>query len=237
MKKLFFLIFTLQLLVASEIKIDLKEFDSIKNVSPLSVTVHSSDDYFAIFDNSDDLLKDFELKIINGVLKIAHKDRSWWKFWKKFSLRSASLKIFVPLKDIKSIHNYGVGDIQTVDGIESEALSIHQFGTGKISVASLTSNELDVKLSGTGEIEIENQSKIGIAKINLSGTGNIDMLKSYAKSIDVKISGTGNVKLNVEDSLKGNINGTGKIYYIGNPKISFKSNGTGSLQPYKNQSL
>ena len=60
------------------------------------------------------------------------------------------------------------------------------------------------------------------------------MLKSDAKSIDVKISGTGNVKLNAKDSLKGNINGTVKIYYIGNPKISFKSNGTGSLQP-KNQ--
>lgn len=233
MKKLLSWIFALQFLVAEEIKIDLIKFNSIENKSPIKIVLYSSDKYFASVDGADDIFNKLQIKTINGVLNISQKNKSWWRFWDKILLGSIDLNIFLPLDELKSIHNYGIGSIQSIDQIKTQTLSIHQTGTGKIMIGSLSSNDLELKLNGTGKINFQKESSINSAQISLNGTGSIDMGESLIKSANVKISGTGDIKLNVEDLLDGRTNGAGNIYYSGNPQISFKSNGVGAIIPYK----
>ena len=84
-----------------------------------------------------------------------------------------------------------------------------------------------VTISGSGSAKL-----IGSAdevKFINEGSGKIKAYDFPVKKAEIDIEGSGYIYVNVSESLVARIDGSGNIYYIGNPAINFKEFGSGSL--------
>ena len=157
------------------------------------------------------------------------------------------------------VHNSELG-IQLKEGVElgdhepitiyiSSALFNNIRLSGKVNLYGETlivTDVLDVKISGTGEVDIKVMANTVAASITgngkmwfegetisevftISGTGNIYSFDLLTEIADVSISGSGDMEINVEEFLKANISGNGNIYYRGYPSIDSQISGVGKL--------
>ena len=142
-----------------------------------------------------------------------------------------------------------LGDHEPIIIYISSALFNNIRLSGKVNLYSETlivTDVLDVKISGTGEVDIKVHANTVAASITgngkmwfegetiseiftISGTGNIYAFDLLSKISDVSISGSGDMEINVEEHLSAYISGTGDIYYRGYPSIKSLITGTGKL--------
>lgn len=171
-----------------------------RNVSGFSsVNVNGSSKVFITQGNTIDvkviaysnLIPYLETKVQNETLLIAYKSNA--------NIQNDNSEIYITMPVLTSLTTSGSGNINS---------------TGNFSDI----DHLNVSISGSGNISIEK----GVAKsysISISGSGNVNSFGLSAKLADVNISGSGNAELTVLENLKARINGSGNIYYMGNPSI------------------
>ncbi len=116
--------------------------------------------------------------------------------------------------------------------VEVSAPSLEEIkltGSGNVEVLnSLRADELEVKVSGSGNVSVGSGS-IRKMKVNISGSGSVEAYCDISV-LDAKISGSGNFTANVGTNLFYNISGSGNIYYYGAPSLKGKKAGSGSLE-------
>lgn len=83
--------------------------------------------------------------------------------------------------------------------------------------------------SGTGDFVITDSMNQQSMKIYLEGAGNFSGFMMTAENCQVDISGTGNCEITVTKELDVTIDGTGSVYYKGNPSIQEDIAGTGRV--------
>ncbi|OIQ22091.1 MAG: hypothetical protein BM557_01555 [Flavobacterium sp. MedPE-SWcel] len=132
----------------------------------------------------------------------------------------------------------------------TELKEINLIGSGKIFGKNTFYNDLMVRLSGTGNININLKNKkieaivLGSGCITLNGktndftckligSGTINAKQLKANIVDAIISGAGNIKTKCNKSIKGKISGTGILTFTGNPdEKSFKRIGSGEFKAF-----
>ncbi|MCJ0743163.1 head GIN domain-containing protein [Pedobacter montanisoli] len=104
-------------------------------------------------------------------------------------------------------------------------------GSGKVEIegAFETLPFLNIGVSGSGDVLLNNYLDAHEVDIEISGSGKADFKKLNAKYADVSISGSGHAFVQVEEKLKAHISGSGKIYYAGNPLIEQYISGSGKV--------
>ena len=103
-------------------------------------------------------------------------------------------------------------------------------GSGDIMLSDVTEDEVELYISGSGDItafgEVERLSA------GIDGSGDMDLAELYAGEAVVEINGSGDIVVNASSSLECEINGSGDIHYTGNPsEIKREINGSGDIQP------
>ena len=86
-----------------------------------------------------------------------------------------------------------------------------------------------IRSIGTGDVMIEDEFKAARVDICLNGTGNFDGFLLEAKKATVEITGTGSCEITATESLDAILEGTGSLYYRGNPVINADVSGTGKV--------
>lgn len=110
---------------------------------------------------------------------------------------------------------------------ELEMVSL--FGSGDVEVINLDANSFAYLLSGSGDLKAF--GKVKELELNIAGSGEIDTRELIAEDAIVHISGSGHIKVYANEYLNGHINGSGNIYYYGNPEyISSHISGSGSIK-------
>ena len=120
----------------------------------------------------------------------------------------------------------GSGDIDVV-GINDE-LSLYMTGSGDVRVRKLQLNKCTVVMTGSGDLQLEGSVSLLVSK--LSGSGDMGAYDLNAAKVDVVGNGSGNISVSVSDYLKAALNGSGSIYYKGNPaKVKISEKGSGEI--------
>ncbi|MDA3911149.1 MAG: DUF2807 domain-containing protein [Bacteroidales bacterium] len=124
-----------------------------------------------------------------------------------------------------TLESDGTGDM-FVSGNASD-LYVDIDGTGNLHLdGEFNNSEFDI--DGTGSCFIDGQTKSNHIKID--GTGGFYGLNFISKKSSVKIDGTGNAEVFAIESLSVSINGSGNVYYSGNPnELFYTGNGSGKL--------
>jgi hypothetical protein len=137
------------------------------------------------------------------------------------------IRIDVHTPDLYDIELDGSGVIYSDYYIYVDYLNIELNGSGLIDLRDIDAQEMDVLLSGSGEIEL--WGLVGENNMDIPGSG---VIKAYHLEQDecyASISGSGDMYVFVYDLLDANISGSGNIFYRGNPRINIKISGSGSL--------
>jgi hypothetical protein len=175
-----------------------------------------------------EILSKVQTEVLDGVLSITYK--SDVADWTGLSWIGKDLRVsyFVTLRDLTTIDLAGAGSIRG-ENLKGEALLLKHSGAGSLDLKEISFSDLDVDLSGLGEIRLTGE--VQSQRVDLNGAGNYlgESLKSQHG--EVEVSGAGAAKVWVEQALTAKLSGAGSIKYKGDPKIEKNNTGIGSIKP------
>ena len=94
---------------------------------------------------------------------------------------------------------------------------------------SIYQDEIDLKVSGSGDIKLS--GKVIDSNLKVSGSGNINIKKLESNSIFAKVSGSGNIKCYANLSAIAKVSGSGNITIFGNPtNRDISKSGSGNIK-------
>ena len=162
-------------------EVNVSGFDSVDLNGVADITIHPSEDYKVIVTTDSNIQDNVVITSKNNSLYISSKND-------KFTTKELTIDIYMP--NLKSVRLKGVGNLKISKGKATD-LEIIQKGVGDID---------------TQDYEVEN------VNITLSGTGNI---KTWAtKTLTGKLSGLGDVLYKGNPFVKVDINGVGDVRKI-----------------------
>jgi len=110
-----------------------------------------------------------------------------------------------------------------------ELASAKVSGAGDLNVDHVTSQQLELAVSGAGDLRASGQVQNVIAKI--SGAGSADLQQLFAENADVRISGAGDVDVYASQSVNARVSGAGRVNCYGNPaEVDQHVSGAGSIR-------
>lgn len=112
--------------------------------------------------------------------------------------------------------------------VTAKALSaVRVSGSGSARLESLSTERLEVRISGSGAVVASGRAEH--QNVDISGSGDYDG-KSCAGAIgDVHISGSGRAVVNVSEHLEAHVSGSGDIHYLGHPSVNSVVSGSGRV--------
>jgi hypothetical protein len=132
------------------------------------------------------------------------------------TLHPSQLVIYTNSKDLNKINITGSGDIRLENAVNTGNMEIAVVGSGDVKADSLYCENLNVKITGSGDIILKGAA--GKAAYSIAGSGDIDALDYLVQELDCRVSGSGDIKAYVYNQLKASISGSGDIRYKGNPE-------------------
>ncbi|MCB8985697.1 MAG: DUF2807 domain-containing protein [Ardenticatenaceae bacterium] len=113
--------------------------------------------------------------------------------------------------------------------ISAKALNMVEVaGAGSMDVHNLSTDKWQVKIPGAGSVTVDGQTTTQTVEINGAGNYNGENLSSQETTIHS--SGAGMAVVQVSDTLDVTIDGLGGVEYIGNPTVTQKINGVGTVK-------
>lgn len=101
-------------------------------------------------------------------------------------------------------------------------------GAGDLNVDGVYSTQLDLSISGAGDVRASGQVNQITAKI--SGAGSADLQELQAEHAKVKISGAGDIDVFATDSIDARVSGAGSVNCFGKPQnVKQHVSGVGSI--------
>ena len=182
---------------------EVASFDEVSIALPATVNFIVSDEYSCTVRVDENILDYLDIRVEEDELKLTVA-----KEGQGCELRPTDFVIEISAPSLKEIKLLGSGNFEVLNTLRAE--------------------ELEVKLSGSGNVYIGSGS-IRKMKVSLTGSGS---LEAYCDTsvLDAKMSGSGNITANVGTNLFYSIAGSGSIYYYGTPNLKGKKTGSGVLK-------
>ncbi len=152
-------------------------------------------------------------------------------FEKGYSVNyNANLKIYVEAPDFESLGMSGSGNVRGDGKLSGNLLSISISGSGDFDLDDIQYQEMDLGISGSGDVTISGfASRVDM---RISGSGDVKAGDLKAQSVKCQVSGSGNITCNAQKSLEAYVSGSGDIRYKGKPEsVKTKVSGSGDIDP------
>ena len=167
-----------------------------------------------ILETDDNLMAFILTDVQNGILVIS-KDPT-------VSLRPSrsqgtGIEAHLTLSSIDSITLSGVGGITVPDDLTTTQLELTLSGVGDIDIFNLDAQTLDVLISGIGDISVDGQVDDQLITLTLGSIGDYDAGNLSSETVDVEIAGGKSATVRVSTTLNANITGSGSVFYHGSP--------------------
>ncbi|MBX2841634.1 MAG: DUF2807 domain-containing protein [Flammeovirgaceae bacterium] len=148
-------------------------------------------------------------EVRGNTLKIYPKDKSW-----RYGKSEATLSI--SFENMEKLSISGSIDVIGKTKVTSNNLVISSSGSGDIEM-DIKTEAIAVHLSGSSDLELSGSTKK--QEINISGSGDIDAFDLESVDSKISISGSGEAEISVSGSLSARIAGSGDVKYKGNPDL------------------
>lgn len=164
-------------------------------------------------------------EVEDGELVI-RMEKEWWEDLLKV-LSSPRVVYRATVRELTALQMAGAGRVKASD-IEVEHLTLRLPGAGDMQITNLTAEELDVELPGTGNLRVT--GRVTEQRATLGGVGNYDARELESQRARVELNGVGNATVGVSETLDARVSGVGRIAYDGDPEVTSKVTGLGSIQ-------
>ena len=138
------------------------------------------------------------------------------------SLSRPRIKYVVTIKNLTALDIVGLAHVR-VDKIETDRLQVKFGGLGKLSIAELNAQRLDVEVTMPGSCEVEVSGCVEEQHVSLNGMGEYSARRLESRKAAVALKGPGgHAVVRVEDELNVTIGGPGRVEYYGQPRVTKK---------------
>jgi hypothetical protein len=162
-----------------------------------------------------------ETNVIDGRLVIRYNNGKTYD-------SDESIRINVSGPNVNTLLLNTSGSIFCLNDIQPDNLLLRSSGSGNIVLQRVVTGNIDAESSQSGRITAGN-GFANTEKLKTDGSGKIDLSGIAAKNVSARIVGSGDIKVRVSDNLDVTINGSGSVYFSGNPFISTHISGSGHL--------
>ncbi len=202
---------------------DLKGFTKVSFGVAGNLTINFGPEFKVVLEGDRSDLEDIITEVSGGRLVI--KKDNW-----RFNLNE-KVTVTITMPELTALGVSGSGRAEIRDAVKASDLSLSVSGSGKLYTTDLALTNLNCSISGSGDIILAGEGNAKTADISISGSGNYTGEKLQVGSADVSISGSGNCTLNVTESLKGSVSGSGNVTYYGNAaKVDTRVSGSGHVR-------
>lgn len=194
------------------------DFDEITSSGDFNVTVMPGSKYSVEVTAESNLLSYIETDVVGKTLRI--KTRGLYSF-----RRNEPIEVYITTPELYGLALSGSGLIKT-GKFTSDEFQIALSGSGDID-AEISSDRLNANVSGSGKILLQGDAIE--SNFVVSGSGKIksyDLEQSHCVAV---ISGSGDMYVNVSETIDARISGSGRVYYINNPVIHTSISGSGKV--------
>jgi hypothetical protein len=101
-------------------------------------------------------------------------------------------------------------------------------GSGQVEAKGVESDELSVRISGSGDVRAQGASDE--LTLRISGSGSYRGEQLQAERATVRISGSGKARLAATEALDATVSGSGAVDYLGEPRVAQQISGSGSVR-------
>lgn len=160
-------------------------------------------------------------------LKREVKDDAWTIAFDQSVRRHEGMKIYITVPNLRALRVSGSGNITSESrftGVEDMDVSISGSGNIRLEVESAT---VASHISGSGNIKLRGTT--GRHEVRISGSGDVDAYELTSEACKVQISGSGDCDVDVSEDLEVRISGSGDVNYKGRPRISSRISGSGDV--------
>lgn len=178
--------------------------------------------YFCIVSAQDNVLDVLETEVRAGTLKVGVEPGVWLR-------RHSPITIEVHTPSIENIEISGSGNFNSESELTANTVDLRISGSGKVDIKSVKVSKLNVEISGSGSVNIDEGSADDVY-LSVSGSGKIEARDVLMDYCDVNISGSGSAYVNVIKKLYASISGSGNVYYKGTPVVETHVSGSGKIK-------
>ena len=136
-------------------------------------------------------------------------------------------RVYVTMKDIKSLHTSSAGDIVGQTPIKTDNLELDASSAGDIKI-EVYANKIKLDGSSSGDITLTGETDI--LEADLSSAGDLYAYNLKTREADISASSAGDADIFVTDKLTARASSAGDINYKGDPKyIDAHSSSAGGI--------
>lgn len=201
-----------------------ERFDAISNTCPFDVIYEQSDEQYVIVEGDEEVFSKLHTDVRRGVLEISIEPARY---------RNVRLRVKVGSPDIKSILMAGSGSvICSSDIVTEQDLDVRVSGSGDIVTKNINCADFESSVAGSGDVRI---ARIDADDVSLSvaGSGDWGAERIKAKNLSISLAGSGDVEIinvDIEDTLSASLAGSGDIDVNGKAQnVNAKIAGSGDI--------
>ncbi len=200
----------------------LTEFTGILLKGIANVFIHQGEEHSVRIESNQDVAGRIKTEIKNQELEISFYDSI--PVW---LISFPRLDVHVTVKDLISCRMAGVGRMTCTETLKVNEIQLTNSGVGGMSM-KLEAQNIITTLKGVGEIELA--GKTVRHDVEISGTGKVNALMLESAEVHVRSKGVGECLVHATGKLDIDASGIGKVKYRGNPEVSSKQSGLGSIE-------
>ncbi len=209
-------------------ELDLPQITGVVNHTINRVTINQASEQKIEVSGYSDIL---EKKLTSSVnSEIVTFNYSNYKDYCNDDFSTTEINVSLPIIDYVKLDH--TGNIYINNLTEQGNLTLENNYTGNIDFNSITGTEsMDIKVLSTGYIRaFGDLPDLQNLNVLIDDTGNYEGFSVETVDCTVVSNGTGKCEIFVTGELNVTIDGTGNVYYKGNPtNINLTNNGTGEL--------
>ena len=217
------ILFVLSTTYAQKRTLDLGSFTQVSFGTPGSLYITQGSNEEVVVECSDSVFDDLEFEVSGDRLSIRNKSRRNW-----MSRGLEDVDVYITMKTIERLALSGSGNLVSENTLNVDDLDLRLSGSGDMDL-DLDGEEVEIKISGSGNIELAGNADE--AQASISGSGRVQAEDLEVKSFEAAISGSGRCYITVTEEINARISGSGSIYYAGDPdRVYSDSSGSGKVR-------
>ncbi len=197
------------------------DFQSIELLTSAKVDIIKGDTFLVEVSDYENIIRNLYISVVSHNLIISTTPAS------TISINSKAHVIITMPDSLKTVSSAGSGDIN-LNSPFKDLNTMILTGSGNINAnENLNIDKLNVSILGSGNITAK--GNVNTLTTLISGNGNMNFPQLLAKDATCTITGNGNTYVNVINTLKVIISGSGNIVYTGNPVLTPTITGSGQV--------
>lgn len=199
----------------------LGDFNGVESYGSFDVYLTTDDNYSVKVEADDNLLQYIETDISGHKLRI--------RTARGYNIRpSTTMKVYVSAPKYDVVSSSGSGNMYGKNEIVSdEDLDVNISGSGNIDL-DVKAGKVSADISGSGSITLDGEANA--ISSSIAGSGDIKAAQLKVRQASVHIAGSGNADLHAAEQLDVEIAGSGDVRYSGDAKVNSHIAGSGSVR-------